>query len=38
MYYTKGNEPLGGDMRAILNGIDANMSQITKKWNRKWIV
>ena len=40
MACTKGNQLLEGegDLHAILHKIEANILQITKEWNRKWIV
>ena len=38
MAYTKGNQLLKGDLHAIPDTIEADILQITKEWNRKWIV
>ena len=38
MVCTNGNQLLEGDLHAILDKIDADILQITKEWNRKWIV
>ena len=38
MSCTKGNQLLEGDLHAIMDKIEADILQITKEWNRKWIV
>ena len=38
MACTKGDQLLGGDGDAILDKIETEMYQITKKWSWKWIV
>ena len=38
MACTKRDQLLGGDLHAILDKIKADMLQITKNWNQKWLV
>ena len=38
MACSKGNQLLESDMHAILDKTEADILQITKEWNRKWIV
>ena len=34
----KGNQLLESDLHAILDKIEADIFQITKKWNTNWVV
>ena len=38
MACTKGNQLLEGHLHAIMDKTETDMLQITKEWNRKWIV
>ena len=38
MSCAKGDQPLGGDLYAVLDKTEADILQITKKRNPKWIV
>ena len=38
MVCTKRNQLFEGNLHAILDKIEADILQITKEWNRKWIV
>ena len=35
MAYTRVDQPLGGNLHAVLDEIEADILQYTKKWNRK---
>ena len=38
MACTKENQPREGDLHAVMDKIEADILQITKQWNQKWIV
>ena len=33
MAYAKGDQPLGGDLHAVLDKMEADILQNTKEWN-----
>ena len=37
MACARGDQPLGGDLLAVLDKIEADTLQHIKKWNQKWI-